>query len=438
MREQNSRPNADSSERRSRSPRMWTVLGVLVCAAMILGSLVWGLSSSLRPTVRGDAGGAHATTTAPESKASGLGAAGSGSAGSGSAGSGSAGTASPGSTTSPDQGDPQETTSTDSGTPSGSNTSTDSSAPSESNTQKASFYVLTAGDVLLHTPVHDSARAASGYDFTPLLKRLNKTVRASALALCHMEVPLVAKDAQISGYPSFAGSAHIATDLVEQGWDGCSTASNHSYDKGVAGVDTTIDALDSAGLGFTGTARSANEAKEIQFYTVHQNGVDINIAHVSVTRALNGLKVAGDKPWLINFVDKDSVIARAKQARKLGADIVIVSSHDGVEYTFEPNAQQQEFAKALAQSGEVDLYVGHHPHVPQPIKKLKGGPDNAGMWTAYSHGNFLSNQDEPCCGKLTSTGVLMFTHIESDAQGKAHVSDVAWRGVTVDRAGRHS
>lgn len=304
--------------------------------------------------------------------------------------------------------------------------------------EPVSFYIATAGDVLLHTPVHVSARKGAGYDFTPLLKKINPLVKASALALCHMEVPLVPEGTPVSGYPQFAASAHIATDLAQQGWDGCSTASNHSVDKGFSGIETTLDALDDAGLGFTGTARSESEAEQIQFYTVQQNGYDTLIAHLSVTRALNGLPVPAEKPWSVNLIDSDWVIEQARAARALGADIVIASVHDGVEYTPNPTAEQRAFAQELADSGEIDLYVGHHPHVPQPIEKLDGGPRGDGMWTAFSHGNFLSNQSSACCVAQTSNGLMMFTHIETDQTEAPYVSEVAWRALTVDRAGKHT
>jgi poly-gamma-glutamate synthesis protein (capsule biosynthesis protein) len=60
-------------------------------------------------------------------------------------------------------------------------------------------------------------------------------------------------------------------------------------------------------------------------------------------------------------------------------------------------------AATLAASGQVDVVLGGHSHVPQPLIRLDGGADGDGMWVGYSMGNFLSNQDEKCCDITTAT-----------------------------------
>lgn len=413
--------DTDPEQKRSVRARTAQVVGATTCAVIIAAACAWGVLNSVAPRAMS---GILPPTTAPVS-----------------APGPTQASPSPTSSEHPEPGQPSQSQHSQSLPQSGPtptrSTVPSSSAASAEEEQSASFYVLTAGDVLLHTPVHESAKKGRGYEFSPLMKHLDASVDAAALSLCHMEVPLVPKDNQVSGYPAFGASSHIAQDLSEAGWDGCSTASNHSLDRGTSGISTTIDALTSAGLGFTGTARSKKESQEIQFYTVKQNGFTIDIAHLSATRALNGARIPSETPWLVNVIDPENLIEQARMARTLGADIVIVSAHDGVEYEFQPDQQQRDLAQSLADSGLVDLYVGHHPHVPQPITLLKGGPQGTGMWTAYSHGNFLSNQDTPCCGPLTSTGLLMYTHIEASAGKAPHVSQVRWRGVTVDRSGGH-
>src|SRR5690606_40420202 len=91
--------------------------------------------------------------------------------------------------------------------------------------------------------------------------------------------------------------------------------------------------------------------------------------------------------------DPSSLIAQATAAREAGADLVVATIHWGVEYQLAPNVEQEAMAQALAESGQIDLVVGTHPHVPQPYALLDGGPDGSGMWVAWSLGNFISNQD---------------------------------------------
>ncbi|MFE4466695.1 CapA family protein [Oerskovia sp. NPDC056781] len=303
----------------------------------------------------------------------------------------------------------------------------------------AVFTVVATGDVLPHLPVHVSARAeVGGYDFSDLLAGTDAWVRGADLALCHLEVPLTAPGVRPTGYPLFAADAHLATDLREQGWDGCSTASNHSVDQGRAGVTATLDALDAAGLGHVGTARSAAEAAAPALYTLERAGRSIVVAHLAGTYGTNGVPIPASAPWSVTLLDGADLVERARAAREAGADLVIVSMHSGVEYSTPPTDEQVGLATLLAASGQVDLVLGHHAHVPQPTALLPGGPDGQGMWVAYGLGNYVSNQDGDCCDARTDSGLLVTATITQPAGAPARVTGFEWTAVTVDRLGKHA
>jgi poly-gamma-glutamate synthesis protein (capsule biosynthesis protein) len=306
----------------------------------------------------------------------------------------------------------------------------------------AHFTIVAGGDVLPHMPVLTSARTADGYDFTPLLAGLDPWVSGADLALCHMEIPVAPPGSQPSGYPVFGTVPEVVRDLAEQGWDGCSTASNHAVDRGQAGLDATIDAFDAAGLGHVGTARSEAEDTPA-LYRLERAGRTFTVAHLAVTYGTNGMPVA--HPWSVDLVDVDAVVARATQARTDGADLVLVSVHCCTEYVTAPTAQQVDVATALADSGVVDLVIGHHAHVPQPVELLPGGPDGQGMWVAYGLGNYVSNQDAACCAAATSNGQLLVVQVTATGAdpaagaeaGPPRVTSAAYLPNTVDRLGRH-
>lgn len=300
-----------------------------------------------------------------------------------------------------------------------------------------SFTILAGGDVLPHLPVMASARAADGYDFSPLLAGLDRWVSGADLALCHMEVPVTPKGRAVSGYPLFGTSPDLVKDLVAQGWDGCSTASNHSVDRGYAGVKRTLDVFDSAGLGHVGTARSEREAAAPALFRVTVEGQPTVVAHLSATYGTNGMPVDADKPWSVTLIDAEAIVAQARAARADGADIVLVSIHDGTEYRTAPTEQQTDVADALAASGQVDVVIGHHAHVPQPMSRLAGGPDGRGMWVAYGLGNLLSNQSAECCAPESSNGLLLVAEVSRVAGGPAAVTEMQWVATTVDRAAKH-
>ena len=302
----------------------------------------------------------------------------------------------------------------------------------------ATFTLLAAGDLLTHNPVVRSAGGPHDADFSPLLAGLDAWVQGADLALCHLEVPVAPKGTDPTGYPLFGAPPGLVRDLDEQGWDGCSTASNHSVDRGYDGVTATIRRLAAAGMGFAGTARSAAQQEEPQRYVLTREGREITVAHLAAAYGLNGLPMPADAPWAVELIDADRLVRQARQARGEGADVVVVSLHAGVEYTETLTDQQEDVVRRLARSGEVDLVIGHHAHVPQRIDRVGKGPDGDGMWVAYGLGNLLSNQSADCCDARTSNGVLLSATFTQDTpDDPTRVTDVRWTGTTVDIGGGH-
>lgn len=303
----------------------------------------------------------------------------------------------------------------------------------------ATFTLVAAGDVLPHGPVLRSATGDAGeVDFSPLLAGLDPWVEGADLALCHLEVPIAPRGTAPSGYPVFGAPAPLVRDLAEQGWDGCSTASNHALDRGFPGVRTTLRRLDAAGMGHAGTARTAAEQKRPQLYRLRREGRLLTVAHLSATYGLNGMPVPDDAPWAVALIDAGDLVDRARAARRDGADVVLVSLHAGSEYTETLTDQQRDVVRRLARSGQVDLVIGHHAHVPQRIARVGRGPGGDGMWVAYGLGNMLSNQSAECCDARTSNGVLLSaTFRQEHAWEPVRVADVGWTGTTVDIAAGH-
>ncbi|RPF21821.1 poly-gamma-glutamate synthesis protein (capsule biosynthesis protein) [Myceligenerans xiligouense] len=301
----------------------------------------------------------------------------------------------------------------------------------------ARFTLVAAGDVLPHGPLNDSATRDGTIDYTPLLAGLDPWVRRADLALCHLEAPVAPPGTTPTGYPAFGAPRELVRDLAEQGWDGCSTASNHSMDRGVDGIEATLEAFDKAGLGHVGTARRARE-RSPQRYTLDRAGRPVTVAHLSATYGLNGFSVPDDQPWAVDLLNADRVIREAAAAREDGAQLVVVSMHAGLEYLAEPTDEQRAFARKLAASREVDLIIGHHAHIPQRIARLDGGPGGSGMWVAYGLGNMISNQSSECCDARTTNGVLLTATVTQSEPGTAaRVTGVEWTATTVDRAAGH-
>lgn len=245
--------------------------------------------------------------------------------------------------------------------------------------------IAAAGDVLLHRRVTQVARTTDGgYDFTPMVAEIEPWISTADLAICHLEGTLGTDPAAFQFYPRFVGPAEIAPALAGAGWDVCSTAGNHSLDAGGAGVDSTLDVLDAAGVHHDGTARASWERRP-GLYRVGDPAVEV--AHMSYTESTNGLPLPPDRPWAVNLIDADTILADAAAARESGAELVVVSLHWGAENQVDPTPAQRSLARTLLESRLVDLILGSHVHVVQPVEQIDG------RWVVYGMGNHLSNQN---------------------------------------------
>ena len=264
-----------------------------------------------------------------------------------------------------------------------------------------SFTLLASGDVLSHRSVVDRARAygarsGRAYDFRPMFAGIRPLVSAADLAVCHLETPLSPSGRRLSGYPRFNAPRQLAAAIRGAGYDACSVASNHAMDQGAPGVAGTLAVLDHARLRHAGTARSRREARP-RILTVRR----VRVALLSYTYGLNGFRLPRGRPWLVNVLSPGRVLADARAARRAGAQFTVVFLHWGQEYRTAPTPTQRSLARRLLADPSVDLIVGHHAHVVQPIRRVNG------KWVAFGLGNSLSAQSAACCRAATQDGALL-------------------------------
>ncbi|KUM70523.1 MULTISPECIES: CapA family protein [Streptomyces] len=251
------------------------------------------------------------------------------------------------------------------------------------------FTLVASGDVLPHSSIIDRARfdaGGDGYDFRPMLAGVRSVVSRADLALCHMET-VYGANGNYTGYPTFKSPPEVAQALAATGYDGCSTASNHSLDDGADGVRRTLDALDRAGVRHAGSARDEAEARTV---TLLRAGA-AKVAHLAYTYDTNGFPMPQGQPWAVNLMDESKILADARAARKAGADVVVVSLHWGTEWQDAPDEQQKALARDLtaARTGgrpDIDLILGTHAHVPQAYEKVNG------TWVVYGMGDQIAGE----------------------------------------------
>ena len=277
----------------------------------------------------------------------------------------------------------------------------DGGPPEPSPAGEQTFDIVASGDLLIHGPVWQRAAALGHghYDFRPLLARVRPIVSRAALAICHVETPMGA--GAPTGYPVFNSPRELARAIKWTGWDVCDTASNHSVDKGQAGIDATTRALDAARVRHTGSFRTRAQSRRILVVSVR----GLRIAFLAYTYGTNGVPVP--HPWSVNLISTSKVVADARRARRLGADFVIANFHWGDEYVHEPNLQQRDLARYLLGHRIVDLIVGQHVHVVQPIERI------AGRIVVFGEGNLISNQTAACCPAESEDGLIAVIHVHA-------------------------
>lgn len=300
--------------------------------------------------------------------------------------------------------------------------------PADETGGELSVTIGAAGDLLPHASVIANAAANAGgtdgdYDFGPMFADVADLLSAADLTLCHLETPLSSDNTGLTvpGVLAFNTPYQLAQALDEAGFDGCEFASNHTMDRGLAGLADTEQVVRDAGLGYAGPTAREDRAGRAEVY----DAAGAAVAHLAYTYTYPNdgsptTVVPGEAPWLERnlwpAVGAEGILEDAAAARADGADFVVVSMHWGQEYVTEPTADQRRIATELLESDEVDLVLGTHVHVIQPCEQVNG------KHVLYGMGNFLSNQSpDTTAGALrpeTQEGMVAQVTLSRDEDGQ--------------------
>ena len=291
-----------------------------------------------------------------------------------------------------------------------------------------SFTIAATGDLLIHESVADAARTADGWDFSQMFSSVEPILSQADLAVCHVESPMSPNNARLSYFPAFLVPRELADAISYAGYDTCSLASNHATDAGREGIVGTIGALDRVQVAHAGMALSPEARDEV---TLLEAG-DATVAHLSYTYGFNNGELDADESHLSNVIDEATILEEAQRARSAGADFVVLSMHWGTNYMIEPDEMQIGIGPRLLASPDIDLILGHHAHVVQPVVQI------GGEFLVYGLGNFLSNQSPETCTECplpTEDGVIVhLTVTEDPATGRWAVTELAHTPTWVDRS----
>lgn len=261
------------------------------------------------------------------------------------------------------------------------------------------------GDAMQHSRQIDAALKAGGgqrHDYTACFQYIEDDIRNADYAVCNLEVTLGGKP--YKGYPCFSAPEDYPRHLKAIGFDLLYTANNHCLDTGDAGLRRTIQQLDEMNIPHIGTYVDAAERRQQCPMVTTIKG--IKFAFMTYTYGTNGIKAKGNV--VVNYIDKKQIAADIAEARRQGAQVLCVAMHWGIEKVFTPNAQVQGLADFLVEQG-VDLIIGGHPHVVQPMEMRHSKAYDKDVLLVYSLGNIVSNMDANDCrgGSMIKVKVAM-------------------------------
>ena len=258
--------------------------------------------------------------------------------------------------------------------------------PPEPETVKATF--VGCGDNIVYTGTLWEAQAQAytgtrAYNFKPIYEPVADIIRDADISYINQEC--VMDGGEPAYYPMFNSPQELGYDLVELGFDVVNIANNHMLDRGGAGLKSTIEFWKSLDTVMIGGNLDHDDYDSVEI--IERNG--IRVALLSYCEMTNGLTIGADYDVWIPYLDRED-IKRQCDSVKDKCDLILCSVHWGEEYVFTPTEEEKTWAKYMADCG-VDVIIGTHPHVIQPIEWIEGEGGNKTL-CVYSLGNFMAMQ----------------------------------------------
>lgn len=270
------------------------------------------------------------------------------------------------------------------------------------------FSFVAVGDALIHNGIYLDAQTKEKeengyykYNFKDMFTEIKEIMQDYDLKFYNQETIIGGKKRGVSTYPRFNSPDEIGLDLIDTGFNVVNLATNHTLDKGEEAILYSRNFWKKQDVLAIGSYDSFEDRNQVVIE--EKNG--ITYAILGYTTVTNGLTVPRGREYLLNVYDKEKVKEDIEKVRDK-VDVLLVSMHWGVEYTHKPTAEQKEIASYLASLG-VDVIIGHHPHVIQPIEYI----DNT--LVIYSLGNFISAQD----GEMKRVGMIAAFDVEKTTEG---------------------
>ena len=251
-----------------------------------------------------------------------------------------------------------------------------------------------------------------------MLKGPETALFTKDITIGSLETTFAGKEKGYSNYPTFNTPDSLATALKDIGVDVVSLAGNHALDYGYTGLCRTIDVFNNIGLSHLGTYNTAEDLEKLLIKDVK----GVKIAFINYTYGTNGIPVPSGKEYCVNLIDKELIKKQIAQAKEAKVDMIVACMHWGTEYRTTANSEQKELADFLFKNG-VDVIIGNHPHVLEPMEKRTVTLDDGTIkdcFVVYALGNFTADQRE----EITRDSAILNLTITKNSDGKISIDKV--------------
>lgn len=251
--------------------------------------------------------------------------------------------------------------------------------------------LIMVGDMLVHDSLYEEANKLAnynGYDFKPMLTYIKDIVKDYDLAYYNQETILGGTKIGLSSYPAFNSPYEVGDAMIDTGFNIVSLATNHTLDRGVSAIENSLAYWNSKDVYTTGSYSSIEKRNNIEIKEKN----NITYAVLNYTYGTNGIKRPSGYESYVNIWDmsnRNNYENYKEQVRtdieniKDKVDVLMVAMHWGVEYKYDTTWYQEDCANFLEGLG-VDIIIGTHPHVVEPVTWIND------TLVIYSLGNFLS------------------------------------------------
>ncbi|MDR0496579.1 MAG: CapA family protein [Treponema sp.] len=271
--------------------------------------------------------------------------------------------------------------------------------------------IVAVGDNLIHEQILRASNENGAYSFESIYDNIKSYILPADIAFINQETLLGGEEFGFSGYPQFNTPQTMGDAIMAAGFNVVNHANNHTMDKGEKAVFATMDFWDTnPRITVLGIHRSEEQRSNPKLVKIN----NITLGFLSYTYGTNGIPVPRDKPYLVSLINRE-IMAKEIDALRPLCDFLVVSMHWGEEYQHNYSKNQESLAAFLAEQN-VDLVIGHHPHVLQPIEYI-ARPDGKLMLCFYSLGNFFSAQT----WNQTLLGAMAYVKIEKNKTQPANI-----------------